>query len=229
MGNRLAANNVGFYFDYQNGEYGYNTSPLRGADTFSPFKKGNPDSFYTPYIKTYSNNNAKISYFKMGDILDDLSEYTNYGINNGYINCFTNDGNHSGQAWDNYSLSVNGDILIMTITNRTFLSSYTGTVVQFLLSKSNNSVTTQPLNPVFSGSGYIYTCTFDSKYIGYSKVGLLSCANFGAYTSNNSGTYGASISSLTIDSSTGIITMVISGNHFLKNYPPSGFVFTLAK
>lgn len=38
MGNRLAANNVGFYFDYQNGEYGFNTSELRGADTFSPFK-----------------------------------------------------------------------------------------------------------------------------------------------------------------------------------------------
>ena len=40
MGNRLAANNVGFYFDYQNGEYGFNTSETRGADTFSPFKKG---------------------------------------------------------------------------------------------------------------------------------------------------------------------------------------------
>ena len=38
--NRLAANNVGFYFDYQNGEYGFNTSETRGADTFSPFRSG---------------------------------------------------------------------------------------------------------------------------------------------------------------------------------------------
>ena len=34
----VSTNNVKFYFDYQNGEYGYNTSSTRGADTFSPFK-----------------------------------------------------------------------------------------------------------------------------------------------------------------------------------------------
>ena len=28
-----------FYFDYQNGKYGWNSSPLRGADTFHPFKQ----------------------------------------------------------------------------------------------------------------------------------------------------------------------------------------------
>lgn len=33
----LTVNNNGFYFDYQNGKYGYNTDPSRGAGTFSPF------------------------------------------------------------------------------------------------------------------------------------------------------------------------------------------------
>lgn len=34
----LTANNNQFYFDYQDGKYGFNTNPNRGADTFSPFK-----------------------------------------------------------------------------------------------------------------------------------------------------------------------------------------------
>lgn len=29
-----------FYFDYQNGKYGFNTDPDRGADTFHPFSSG---------------------------------------------------------------------------------------------------------------------------------------------------------------------------------------------
>ena len=36
----MTANNNKFYFDYQNGQYGYNTDPARGADTFSPFRPG---------------------------------------------------------------------------------------------------------------------------------------------------------------------------------------------
>lgn len=35
----LVANNTNFIFDYKDGQYGYNTSPERGADTFFPFKK----------------------------------------------------------------------------------------------------------------------------------------------------------------------------------------------
>ena len=38
MNNQLTANGNKFYFDYQNGKYGYNTSSNRGADTFHPFK-----------------------------------------------------------------------------------------------------------------------------------------------------------------------------------------------
>lgn len=44
INNRLNASTApqgyqGFYFDYQNGKYGYNTSPSRGADSFRPFKQ----------------------------------------------------------------------------------------------------------------------------------------------------------------------------------------------
>lgn len=37
LGNRLVVNGNTFYFDYQNGKWGFNTSSNRGADTFHPF------------------------------------------------------------------------------------------------------------------------------------------------------------------------------------------------
>ena len=37
LSSELSANGIRFYFDYQDGQYGYNTDPARGADTFSPF------------------------------------------------------------------------------------------------------------------------------------------------------------------------------------------------
>ena len=39
IASHLTVNGKEFYFDYQNGEFGYNTSELRGADTFAPFKR----------------------------------------------------------------------------------------------------------------------------------------------------------------------------------------------
>lgn len=38
----LTANGNRIYMDYQNGKYGYNTSPNRGADTFRPFSDMQP-------------------------------------------------------------------------------------------------------------------------------------------------------------------------------------------
>lgn len=35
----LTANGNRIYMDYKNGKYGYNTSPTRGADTFTPFRE----------------------------------------------------------------------------------------------------------------------------------------------------------------------------------------------
>lgn len=38
LNSSLTANSNQFYFDYQDGKYGFNTDPNRGADTFFPFK-----------------------------------------------------------------------------------------------------------------------------------------------------------------------------------------------
>ena len=38
LNSSLTANSNQFYFDYQDGKYGFNTDPNRGADTFNPFK-----------------------------------------------------------------------------------------------------------------------------------------------------------------------------------------------
>lgn len=38
--NSMSIGNNRVYLDYQNGKYGVNTDPNRGADTFSPFKSG---------------------------------------------------------------------------------------------------------------------------------------------------------------------------------------------
>ena len=53
----LTANNTKLYFDYQDGKYGYNTDPSRGADTFSPFRSGG-DEFnnLTTVIDIAANN-----------------------------------------------------------------------------------------------------------------------------------------------------------------------------
>lgn len=45
----LSANSKHFYFDYQNGKYGYNTDPSRGAGTFSPFR-GEPNYYDSSYF-----------------------------------------------------------------------------------------------------------------------------------------------------------------------------------
>jgi hypothetical protein len=41
--NELTANGKRIYLDYKDGKYGYNTSELRGADTFNPFSSGSPE------------------------------------------------------------------------------------------------------------------------------------------------------------------------------------------
>ena len=56
---RLAANNVGFYFDYKDGEYGWNSSSARGADTFTPFKQGGSVSIpwsLSAYVEVIGNS-----------------------------------------------------------------------------------------------------------------------------------------------------------------------------
>lgn len=40
LNNDLKANGSQFHFDYHNGQWGFNTDPARGADTFIPFNHG---------------------------------------------------------------------------------------------------------------------------------------------------------------------------------------------
>ena len=53
LNSSLTANSNQFHFDYQDGKYGFNTDPNRGADTFHPFKI-EPD--FTCVFNDYSND-----------------------------------------------------------------------------------------------------------------------------------------------------------------------------
>lgn len=64
----LSANSNQFHFDYQNGKYGYNTDPNRGADTFHPFSNGNgffaySDASTASQIVTFDTGNPDINTF----------------------------------------------------------------------------------------------------------------------------------------------------------------------
>lgn len=49
---QLTANDEHFYFDYKDGQYGYNTDSERGADTFHPFSSGG--SYPEVLVKNYT-------------------------------------------------------------------------------------------------------------------------------------------------------------------------------
>lgn len=72
LNNSLTANNNKFYFDYQDGKYGYNTDPNRGADTFSPFKSG------VSVLCTVENNsyNTSSKEVDLSSFLDDTKKYS---------------------------------------------------------------------------------------------------------------------------------------------------------
>ena len=59
--NELTANGNRIYLDYKDGKYGYNTSPLRGADTFSPFSTGGN-------LYTYTSTTAEVGGDELGTI-----------------------------------------------------------------------------------------------------------------------------------------------------------------
>lgn len=48
-----------FYFDYQNGKYGWNSSPLRGADTFHPFRQAATETNVQDEINGLKNSVAE--------------------------------------------------------------------------------------------------------------------------------------------------------------------------
>ena len=86
----VSTNNVKFYFDYQDGSYGYNTSSTRGADTFSPFKKTLNFGVIAAGVNTLSELRTCIDYkniyFVYGGYTPNFStpSIPNYQVN--YIN-----------------------------------------------------------------------------------------------------------------------------------------------
>ena len=73
------AGSKSFYFDCQDGKYGYNTSPLRGADTFSPFNSGSGVTIIK--LGTFSFNHNTSSWFT-ADITQYTNDYASLTINN---------------------------------------------------------------------------------------------------------------------------------------------------
>ncbi len=57
VNNSLTANSTQFYFDYQDGKYGYNTDPNRGADTFIPFS----GTLYSEFAYEQLSTTAEVS------------------------------------------------------------------------------------------------------------------------------------------------------------------------
>lgn len=54
---QLKTGSTSFYFDYKNGQYGWNSSSARGAGTFHPFKTDTVHSVYA-FVEAYANNDT---------------------------------------------------------------------------------------------------------------------------------------------------------------------------
>ncbi len=57
LSSSLTANNNQFYFDYQDGKYGFNTDPNRGADTFNPFNGGGKSGIFPTTANAWAEVN----------------------------------------------------------------------------------------------------------------------------------------------------------------------------
>lgn len=86
----LTANGTRIYLDYKDGQYGYNTDALRGADTFSPFKSGGGD--FTVLNTRYSISGSSLPTIN-GCGYCTLKRMT--GENNNFMRVFI-DGNTTG-------------------------------------------------------------------------------------------------------------------------------------
>ena len=140
---------------------------------------------------------------------------------------------NSGYSGSHFTSTFNGTTgdLTINIANNHLLSNYpwnAGATV--LLSKNGKYVVTDKLNICEASGLRTQTITFDSGYTGYTYVGLKSVDSFNCYQNYNSGDAGLPFT-LSIDSNTGIISLTSLASYlgFLTQYPPSGFVFILAK
>ena len=74
--NGLTIGNDRVYLDYQNGKYGINTNPNRGADTFIPFKGEGDDGIKSPMTIPFRFS-GQYSFFNKGYNLDIRSYFPN--------------------------------------------------------------------------------------------------------------------------------------------------------
>lgn len=99
----LTANSNQFYFDYQDGKYGYNTDPNRGADTFNPFSSGFNTSHteITPYQAVNIKTKAKAKLIIVSIIA------TTSGTSQGsWIGAIYTDGTHTDSISGNWHYAV---------------------------------------------------------------------------------------------------------------------------
>ena len=75
LNSSLTANSNQFYFDYQDGKYGFNTDPNRGADTFTPFSGG-----LNATITARAVSSAYVSGNKQADTLMDVKFVIKDGV-----------------------------------------------------------------------------------------------------------------------------------------------------
>lgn len=112
LNNDLTANSNHFYFDYHDGKYGYNTSAERGADTFTPFKKGGAKLIGT----YYSSSSINISSYDDTNISHYLAVASGYGSESARTYTDPN-GNWASYGHARYtppSISISGNTLYLT-------------------------------------------------------------------------------------------------------------------
>jgi len=122
---QLTANSKQFYFDYQNGSYGFNTSSSRGADTFSPFKK---EANYIPYKTEFPWNLPTSFSCNIKDIV--IIFYNGSGVS-------TLDGGNL--LYSDVSVSLNRVVMVVQTTNSILRLTGSGSVhgVAFFIKTTN--------------------------------------------------------------------------------------------
>lgn len=108
--NQLSANNNKFYFDYQDGKYGYNTDPQRGADTFSPFRE-----LKTVYLGKTGQNYDLTSYNGWQDFTNDNFYFRVVSISMHASNNVIPNNNVNNGAISGPSFSYNNKTGILTV------------------------------------------------------------------------------------------------------------------
>ena len=111
----LTANSKQFYFDYQNGKYGYNTDPSRGAGTFSPFNSGDFKlSFILYALGSYPG--------PTGNPQATLTKTVTISYSNGSFTITNSTGSADGSGWSGHTTHVEYSITNAQIISNGYLT-----------------------------------------------------------------------------------------------------------